>query len=127
MSYQAGPRQARLYVTRIDPWSVAKAAFLLALAMGIVFCVAIAMLWLSLDSLGVFSALARNVDEIVGSAESSFDLMSLLSFGRIMGVALVIASVEIVLVSVFAAIFAFLYNLTVSWTKGIEIVVGDAE
>jgi len=29
------PRRARVYVTRLDPWSVAKAAFLLALAIGV--------------------------------------------------------------------------------------------
>ncbi len=127
MSLPAGPRQARLTVTRIDPWSVAKAAFLLALVLGLVICVAIAVLWLSLDSLGVFAALSRTVDEIIGNAESSFDLMSVLSFGRVMGVALVVASVEIVLMSVFAAIFAFLYNLTVAWTGGVEVVVGDAD
>ena len=35
------PKRARLYVTRIDPWSVTKAAFMLALAIGIVLVVAL--------------------------------------------------------------------------------------
>ena len=118
-------RRARLYLTRIDPWSVAKAAFLLAVAVGLVIVVAVALLWQALEALGVFGALARNVDEIVGNAESSFDLMSLLSFNRVMGVAFVVASVEIVLVSLLAAVFAFMYNLTVGLTGGVEVVLSD--
>lgn len=118
-------RQARLYVSRVDPWSVAKVAFVLSVAIGIVLVIATALLWLMLDSLGVFDALARNVNEIVGSSGSEFDLMSLLSFSRIVGGVLVLTSVEIVLVSVLAAVFAILYNLSVTMTGGIEVVLTD--
>lgn len=125
MSIQATPRKARLYITRVDPWSVAKAAFMLSLAMAIVIVVAVAVLWYALDALGVFQTLARNVNEVIGNAQNAFDLMSLLDFGRVMGVAVVIASVEIVLVSIMATLFAFMYNLSVALTGGIEIVVSD--
>lgn len=118
-------RQARLYVSRVDPWSVAKVAFVLSVAVGIVMVIATALLWLMLDSLGVFDALARNVNEIVGSSGSDFDLMSVLSFSRIVGGVLVLSSVEIVLVSVLAAVFAILYNITVAMTGGVEVVLTD--
>lgn len=125
MSMQVTPRKARLYVTRVDPWSVAKAAFILALAIGVVIVVAVGVLWFVLDTLGVFQTLARNVDEVVGNAQSNFDLMSLLGFSRVMGVAVVIASVEVVLVSLFATLFAFMYNLSVGLTGGVEVVLTD--
>lgn len=118
-------RQARLYVSRVDPWSVAKVAFVLSVAVGIVMVIATALLWLMLDSLGVFDALARNVNEIVGSSGSDFDLMSVLSFSRIVGGVLVLSSVEIVLVSVLAAVFAILYNISVAMTGGVEVVLTD--
>ena len=35
------PRRARLYVTRVDPWSVTKAAFLLSLTVAVVLVVAV--------------------------------------------------------------------------------------
>ncbi|MCF8527991.1 MAG: DUF3566 domain-containing protein, partial [Candidatus Nanopelagicales bacterium] len=35
------PKRARLYVTRLDPWSVTKVAFLLSLAIGILLVVAV--------------------------------------------------------------------------------------
>jgi len=119
------PKRARLYVTRIDPWSVTKAAFMLALAVGIVLVVAVGVLWWVLDVTGVFVTFSRTVDEIVGSATTGFDLLSYLELSRVMGVAIVVASVEIVLVSLLATLFALMYNLTVGITGGIEVVLSD--
>jgi hypothetical protein len=119
------PKRARLYVTRIDPWSVTKAAFMLALAIGIVLVVAVGMLWWVLDVTGVFLSVSRTIDEVVGSATTGFDLLSYLEFSRVIGVAIVVASVEIVLVSLLATLFALMYNLTVGLTGGIEVVLSD--
>jgi hypothetical protein len=119
------PRRARLYVTRVDPWSVTKSAFMLALALGVILVVAVGVVWYVLDVTGVFLAVARTVDEVVGSANTGFDLMSYLEFSRVMGVAVVIASVEIVLVSVLSTLFAIMYNLSVGLTGGVEVVLSD--
>jgi hypothetical protein len=119
------PKRARLYLTRVDPWSVTKAAFMLALALGIVLVVAVGVLWYVLDVTGVFLTISRTIDEVVGSANTGFDLMSYLEFSRVMGVAVVIASVEIVLVSFLATLFAVMYNLSVGLTGGVEVVLSD--
>ena len=119
------PKRARLYVTRIDPWSVTKAAFMLALAIGIVLVVAVAALWWVLDVTGVFVTVSRTIDEVIGTATTGFDLLSYLEFSRVMGVAVIVASVEIVLVSLLATLFAIMYNLTVGLTGGIEVVLSD--
>jgi hypothetical protein len=123
----SGPRQARLYVARVDPWSVAKAAFMLAIAVGIVIVVSVGVLWYALDYLGVFATLARNVNEVVGNSQANFDLMSVLGFTRVMGAAIVIASVEVVLVSMLATLFAFMYNISVGLTGGVEVVLTDTQ
>lgn len=119
------PKRARLYVTRIDPWSVTKAAFMLALAIGIVIVVAVGALWWVLDVTGVFQAIARTFDEVIGTATTGFDLMSYLEFSRVIGVAIIVASVEILLVSLLATLFAIMYNMTVGLTGGIEVVLSD--
>jgi hypothetical protein len=121
----SGPRRARLYVTRIDPWSVAKAAFLLALTIGVVIVVAVWLLWWLLDSTGVLETLSRSLNDIVGSATTGVDLVELFSFSRVVGGALIIAAVEVILVSLLATIFAFMYNLTVGITGGLEVVLSD--
>lgn len=119
------PKRARLYVTRIDPWSVTKAAFMLALAIGIVLVVAVAALWWVLDVTGVFVTVSRTFDEVIGTATTGFDLLGYLELSRVMGVAVIVASVEIVLVSLLATLFAIMYNLTVGLTGGIEVVLSD--
>ena len=119
------PKRARLYVTRIDPWSVTKAAFMLALSIGIVIVVAVAILWWVLDVTGVFQSIARTFDEVIGTATTGFDLLSYLELSRVRGVAIVIASVEIVLVSLLSTLFAIMYNMTVGLTGGVEVVLSD--
>ena len=119
------PRKARLYVSRIDPWSIFKAAFMLALALGVVIVVAVAVLWWVLDYAGVFVTVSSSINDVVGSATANFDLVSLLDFSRVMGVAVVVAAVEVVLVSIIATLFAFIYNLSVGLTGGVEVVLTD--
>lgn len=117
------PRRARVYVTRLDPWSVAKAAFLLSLAIGIVIVVAVAVVFWTLDSTGALDAVSRTVDDVLGTG--GFDLLTSLEFTRVLGLAAVIASVEIVLVSALATLFAYLYNISVGLTGGVEVILSD--
>lgn len=117
------PRRARVYVTRLDPWSVAKAAFLLSLAIGIVIVVAVSVVFLTLDATGALDAVSRTVDDVLGTG--GFDLLTSLEFTRVVGLATVIASVEIVLVSLLATLFAFLYNVSVGLTGGVEVILSD--
>lgn len=120
------PRRARLYIYRLDAWSVMKVAFMLAVALGIVIVCAVAALWWLLDYSGVISTLARNVDEVIGSGTTTFDLEAVLAFDRVMGITVVIAALEVALVSILAGLFAVLYNLTVGITGGIEATFTDA-
>jgi hypothetical protein len=122
-----GPRKARLFVTRVDPWSIAKATFLLALALGVVIVVAVSFLWWVLDYTGVFETLARNVNDVVGNSQSNFDLLSLLDFSRVVGVAIILACVEVLLTTAVVTLFAFMYNLSVVLTGGIEVVLTDEQ
>jgi hypothetical protein len=119
------PRRARLYVTHVNAWSITKAAFMLAVAVAIVIIVAVSVLWLLLNSIGVFDSLARNVDDVVGSSANTLDLVGLLSFPTVIGATVVVASVEIVLLSIFAGLFAVMYNLAVGFMGGIEVVLSD--
>ena len=119
-----GPRRARLYVSRFDPWSVTKAAFILSLAIGIILVVAVTAVWFILDRTGVIESLSGTVTDVVGST-SGLDLITSLGFAQVMGATLILASVEIVLVSVLAGLFTILYNLTVGITGGVEVVLSE--
>ncbi|MCF8530879.1 MAG: DUF3566 domain-containing protein [Candidatus Nanopelagicales bacterium] len=117
-------RRARLYVTRFDPWSVTKAAFLLSLAIAIVLVVAVSIVWFVLDRTGVIVALSGTVTDVVGGT-SGLDLVTTLGFGQVIGATLIVASVEIVLVSALAGLFTVMYNLTVGITGGVEVVLSE--
>ena len=119
-----GPRRVRLYVSRFDPWSVTKAAFILSLAIGIILVVAVTAVWFILDRTGVIESLSGTVSDVVGST-SGLDLITSLGFGQVIGSTLILASVEIVLVSALAGLFTILYNLTVGITGGVEVVLSE--
>jgi hypothetical protein len=119
-----GPRRVRLYVSRFDPWSVTKAAFILSLAIAIVLVIAVTAVWFILDRTGVIESLSGTVTDVVGST-SGLDLVTSLGFGQVIGSTLILASVEIILVSALAGLFTILYNLTVGITGGVEVVLSD--
>lgn len=118
-------RHASLYITRIDPWSVMKNAFMLSLAVAIVSIVAIMVLWGMLTLSGTISGVSRTVTDVAGQEATGFDLTNLLSFSRVMGTALIVAAIEVVLLSALATLFAYLYNLAVALTGGIQVTLTD--
>ena len=118
-------RHAHLYLTRIDPWSVMKNAFMLSIAIAIVLVVAVMILWGMLTASGSIAALTRTVDDIAGSGASAVDLTGLLSFGHVLSVTLVIAVMEVILVSALATLFAYMYNLSVGITGGLQVTLTE--
>ena len=56
-------RKARLRVSKADPWSVMKVSFVLSIALGICTIVAVAVLWMVLDALGVFSTVGATLSD----------------------------------------------------------------
>lgn len=124
-------RKARLRVARVDPWSVMKVSFVLSIAMGIVTIIGTAVVWMVLNSLGVFSSLNRTVGDLTSSdssssgASSSFSISSFLSFGHVETYMLVIALVDIVLVTALATLGAYLYNLASGFVGGFEVTLAE--
>jgi hypothetical protein len=103
---------------------VTKAAFILSLAIGIVLVVAVTAVWFILDRTGVIESLSGTLTDVVGST-SGLDLITSLGFWQVIGATLIVASVEIVLISALAGLFTILYNLTVGLTGGVEVVLTE--
>ena len=114
-------RQARLHLTRVDPWSVAKGAFMLGVTLAGVTIVATIALWLMLSAAGVFEAITGLFKDVSGSSSG----VSFLSLGRLVGLSMVVSAAEIVLLSVLSTLFAVLYNLSVGFTGGVEVTLTD--
>lgn len=121
-------RRARLRAARVDPWSVMKVGFLLSLALGAVLMVAVTVLWLVLDGLGVFASVGDTVKEATQSeSNTGFDLQQFLSLKNTLFFSGVVAIVDVILVTALATLGAFLYNLTATFTGGIEVTLAEED
>jgi hypothetical protein len=114
----------RLTVARLNPWSVLKLSFLLSVALGVALVVAVAVLWSVLEGMGVFADVDSVIREVVGS-ESSFDLMQVLGLSRVLSLAVVVAVVDVVLLTVMATLGAVLYNICGALVGGVRLTLTD--
>ncbi|MDJ0340230.1 DUF3566 domain-containing protein [Streptomyces sp. H10-C2] len=123
-------RKARLRVARADPWSVMKVSFLLSIALGICTIVAVAVLWMVLDAIGVFSTVGSTISDAT-TAESGgsggFDLVSFLSLSRVLVITTVIAVIDVVLATALATLGAFIYNMSAGFVGGVELTLAEDE
>ena len=122
----AAPRRVKLSVSRVDPWSVMKLSFLLSVAVGIAGVVMIAVLWTILSSMGVFADLNRTVEGVLSTTNSAkFDLMDYIGLGRVVSLSIVIAVVDVILMTAISTLGAFLYNVCSSLVGGLQITLTD--
>jgi hypothetical protein len=123
-----GTRRARLRLVHLDPWSVMKTAFLLSIALGIVVVVSVFVVWSVLNAAGVFDSVNKTVADLVGGTSAqSFDVQNYVGLQRVLGFAMVIAVVDVVLVTAIATLSAFLYNLSAALLGGVEVTLAEDE
>ena len=118
-------RRVKLAVARVDPWSVMKMSFLLAVAAGIAGVVLTAVLWLILSGMGVFADIDRVVQEIQPSTTTQFTLMNYIGFGRVVSLSIVLGVIDIILMTALATLGAFLYNICSALVGGIQLTLTD--
>lgn len=123
---KAKARRARLLVSKIDPWSVLKMAFLLSVALGIITVVATIVLWTVLDTMGLFTQVNDFVNEIQGQEGGTpFDLLSFASLGQVASFATIVAVVNVVLLTTLSVLSAWLYNISSTLVGGIGVTLTD--
>ena len=124
-----GTRRARLQVRRIDPWSVLRFSFIAALALFVVFLVAVAVLYGVLSAMGVFSTVNDQLESVTGTGgpNSTGGFQFNFSFARIFGYSVLIGIVNTVLITALATLAAFVYNLVADLVGGIEVVLSERE
>ncbi len=121
-------RKARLRVAKADPWSVMKVSFLLSIALGICTIIAVAVLWMVMDAMGVFSTIGETISEATETdSDSGFDLEAFLSLPRVLVFTGVIAAIDVVLATALATLGAFMYNISASFVGGIEVTLAEDE
>ena len=122
---KAKVRRARLLVSKVDPWSVLKMAFLLSVALGIVTVVAAIVLWTVLDLTGIFDQVDGLLGTLAGSEGGGFELKKVASLGQVASFATIIAVVNVVLLTALSMLSAVLYNISATLVGGIGVTLTD--
>jgi hypothetical protein len=125
-----GPRRARLNLKRIDPWSVMKFSFAVSIVLFIVVVVATSVLYLALDTMGVWSSVNGNLQELVtasGGTEGSTTAAFRITAWGVIGTSMLIGAVNVVLFTALATLGAFIYNVCADLVGGIELTLAERD
>lgn len=119
-------RRVKLTVSRVDPWSAMKMSFLLSVAIGIAMVVMVAVLWTILAGMGVFDQVDSVIAQVLaGSDTKPFSVLDFVGFGRIVSLSIVIAVLDVVIMTALATLGAFLYNVCSALVGGLQLTLTD--
>lgn len=120
-------RKARLRLARIDPWSAMKTSFLFAIAGGIMFWVATYLVWAAIGASGLFDYINTMVASIINAPgqQDAFQIQRYVSTNKVLGLAAVLAFVDVVLLTILGTLAAFLYNLAATMLGGLEVTLAE--
>ena len=128
-SKKGGPRRTRraqLRLVQVDAWSVMKTSFLLSIALGIVLVVAVSIIWSVLGAAGVWESINSIVQQAVGSTTGKpFDIQEYVGTSRVLGLTMIVAVLDVILITAMATLGAFLYNLSAALLGGIEVTLAE--
>ncbi|MDG3009836.1 DUF3566 domain-containing protein [Rhodococcus sp. D2-41] len=119
-----GPLRASMQLRKIDPWSMLKMSLLISISLFFVWMVAVGILYLVLDGMGVWDRLNTGVTDIMSNTDGS---STLIGPGQVFGVAAIIGIVNIVLFTALATVGAFIYNICSDMVGGVEVTLADRD
>nr|WP_250774067.1 DUF3566 domain-containing protein [Rhodococcus sp. MSC1_016] len=115
--------RATVQIRKVDPWSTLKISSVISVSLFFVWMVAVGLLYVVLDGMGVWDRLNNAFTDIV--AESSSE--GLVTAGQVFGYAAVIGLANMVLFTALATIGAFIYNLCSDLVGGVEVTLADRD
>ncbi|MGB4808918.1 MAG: DUF3566 domain-containing protein, partial [Candidatus Phosphoribacter baldrii] len=118
-------RRVRLAVARVDPWSAMKMSFLLSFAAGVGLVVATMVLWMILSGMNVFSDIDGLVRSIQPNSAEPFSILDWVGFPRVTSLAMVIAVIDVILLTALGTLGAYLYNICASLVGGVQLTLTD--
>ncbi len=111
-------KQVRLKLVYVDFWSAVKLSFLVAIALAIITVVLFFLVYTVLETTGIFANINGLYKDVAGVGD---DLTAIFNLGRVMGFAVVVAILDLIVVTALGALCAALYNLSVKITGGLLV------
>jgi len=119
-------RRAKLRLTRVDPWSVTKTAFLLSIAFGVMCVVAVFLVFSIMDASGLWDKVNETIQQVVNQDPAdAFDIKEYVAMSRVMGITMLISVIDVVLITALATLGAFIYNMSAAMLGGIEVTLAE--
>lgn len=120
-------RRARLRISRIDPWSVMKTAFLFSIAFGIMTWIAVYVVWIVISTSGLLESVNNIITMLLASPsdQTPVRIEDYVDTNKVMGITALVGVFNIVISTALATIFAFLYNLSANILGGLEVTLAE--
>jgi len=120
-------RKARLRLSRIDPWSVMKTSFLFSIAFGIMFWFATYVVWSVIGASGLFDAVNSILQNLLSNPndQTQIRIEDFVNTNKVLGIAALIAVINVVLLTAIGTLTAFLYNLSANILGGLELTLAE--
>ncbi|WP_431218775.1 DUF3566 domain-containing protein [Leifsonia xyli] len=116
-------RRATMRLVYIDFWSALKMSFLVSIIVAAITVVISLLVWSLMERFGVVASATSFLEDIAGAQGAN--LVAGLTFGNVMTFTLVVALLEVIVVSALGAIFAALFNLAVHVVGGWKVTFGS--
>jgi hypothetical protein len=113
------PRQARVVIRKVGPWTVLKLSFLFYLCVMVVIMGALVILYGVLEAIGALESVTELIRDLF--ADQTFEIHGDWLFSR----GLVIGFAMVVLWSLINLFVAFLYNLLADIVGGVEVTLSE--
>jgi hypothetical protein len=112
-------KQVRLKLVYVDFWSAVKLSFLVAVSLGVVLVVATVLVYLVLQSTGIFTQLDDLLIDVL--SDPDFSITDSFSLASVSLFAVIVAILNIVVGTALGAILSVLYNFSVRITGGLLV------
>jgi hypothetical protein len=122
-----GPRRARLQLRHIDTWSALKISLVLSIALFFIWMVAVGILYMVLNGLGVFDTLNDLFGQVGSVSKAKGTASPVITPGVVFGGAAIIGAINIVLMTALCTVGTFIYNLCSDLVGGLEITLSERD
>ncbi|WP_040802199.1 DUF3566 domain-containing protein, partial [Nocardia concava] len=118
------PLRATVQLRHIDPWSTLKVSLVISVAMFFVWMLAVGLLYLVLEGMGVWERVNSTLGDFADSSNSS---SALIDAGSVFGYAGVIGLINVVLLTALSTVGVFVYNQCTDLVGGIQVTLADPD
>jgi hypothetical protein len=122
-----GPRRARLQLRHIDIWSAFKISLVLSIVLFFIWIIAIAILYVVLNSLGVFTTINDLFGQLGSASGQSQGGTQVVTPKVVFIGAAVIGAINVILMTALCTVATFIYNMCADLVGGLEVTLSERD